>query len=100
MARIVFFLSQVFKLEGLDDRYLFVKPGNGVWGIYPDLKGEKLYIVSGNAGPRCPASPESKFNRRFNQNDWEFNKAVEDGKFDWKEGGIIVQCSVHGQSST
>ena len=100
MARNVFFLSQVFKLEGSDDRYLFVKPGKVAWSICPDLKGENWYIRSGNAGPRCPASPESKFNKRWNQNDWSFNKAGEDGKDDWKEGGIIVKCSVHDQSST
>ena len=94
-----FFLSQVFKLEGAADRYLFVKPGSSNWGIFSDLKGKKRFIGSGSAGLRCPARPERKFNKRFDTNDWSFNQAGEDDEEDFEEGGIVVRCSVHDQPS-
>ena len=100
------FISQVFKLEGAADRYLFVKSDRyswGIfwmnWGIWSDLKGEKRFIRSGSAGLRCPARPENKFSKRFNHNNWSFNKAGEDDKEDWEEGGVVVRCSVHDQPS-
>ena len=93
------FLSQVFKLEGAADRYLFVKPRNTSWAIFSDLKGEKRFIRSGSAGLRCPARPESKFNKRFDINDWQFNKAGEEDEEDWEEGGVVVRCTVHDQPS-
>ena len=55
--------------------------------------------MSGSAGLRCPASPESKFNKRDNINDWSFNKAGEDGEENWEEGGVVVSCSVHDQTT-
>ena len=93
------FLSQVFQLEGAADRYLCVKPSKTNWGIWSDLKGEKRFIISGSAGLQCPARPESKFSKRFDINDWQFNKAGEDDEEDWEEGGVVVQCIVHEQSS-
>ena len=60
---------------------------------------EKAFIASGNAGLRCPACPENKFNKRHNINFWLFNKAEEDGTEDWEQGGVVVSCSVHAQSS-
>ena len=63
------------------------------------MNGEKRFIRSGSAGLRCPASPESKFNKRFDTNDWSFNKAGEDDKEDWEEGGVVVSCSVHDQTT-
>ena len=103
------FFSQVFKLEGQTDCYLFVKPGKINWAICSDLKGEKRFIRSGSAGLRCPASPENKFGKNSenindgriceNINDWQFNKAGDDGKEDWREGGIVVQCTVHEQTT-
>ena len=90
---------QVFKLEGSTDCYLFVKPDMVNWGIWSDLTGENRFIRSGSAGLRCPASPESKFNKSFNQSDWQFNKAGEDDEEDWEEGGVVVRCIVHNQSS-
>ena len=93
------FLSQVFKLEGADDRYLFVKPGKSNWAIFPDLKGEKRFIRSGSAGLRCPARPESKFSKWTAVNDWSFKKAGEDDEEDWEEGGVVVQCTLHDQST-
>ena len=41
------------------------------------------------------ASPESKINKRINENDWSFNKAGEDEERDWEEGGAVVHCAVH-----
>ena len=94
-----FSFSQVFKLEGAAERYLFVEHGTISWGIFSDLKGEKRFIRSGSAGLRCPARPESKFNKRFDTNYWVFNKAGEDDEEDFEEGGIVVRCSVHDQPS-
>ena len=96
-------LAQVFKLEG-GDCYLFVKPGKVDWSIWSDLRDKKRFIRSGSAGLRCPASPESKFSKRFldESNDWSFNKAGEDDEEDWKdwrEGGVVVQCTVHDQTT-
>ena len=94
-----FVLSQVFKLEGSFDCYLCVKPGYSSWRIWSDLKGKKRFIRSGSAGLRCPASPESKFSKLFKRNDWSFNKAGEDDEEeDWKEGGVVVRCTVHDPS--
>ena len=90
------FFSQVFKLEGAADRYLFVSYRS--WEIFSDLKVEKMFIRSGSAGLRCPASPESKFSKRSDINDWSFNKAGEDDEEDWEEGGVVVRCIVHNQS--
>ena len=86
-------------MEGSFVCYLFVKPGKVNWGIWSDLKGKKRFIRSGTAGLRCPASPESKFSKRFMDefNDWSFNKAGENDKEDWEEGGVVVQCTVHDQ---
>ena len=92
-----FSLSQVFKLEGAADRYLFVFGFN--WGIFPDLKAERRFIKSASAGLRCPASPESKLSKRFAINDWSFNKAGEDEEENFKEGGVVVRCIVHDQTS-
>ena len=63
------------------------------------MKGEKRFIRSGSAGLRCPASPESKINKSFDINDWSFNESGDGGGFDFKEGGVVVQCAVHDQSS-
>ena len=59
------------------------------------LEGKKRYLRSGSSWPRCVASPESKINKRFNQKEWSFNKAGEDEKRDWEEGGVVVHCAVH-----
>ena len=74
------------------------------WSIWSDFEGTQKergtrYIRSGSAGLRCPAHPRCKFNLRESINDWEFNKAGEDGKEVWEEGGVVVQCSVHLHSS-
>ena len=89
----------MFKLEGSAGCYLFVKPNESRWSIWSGLNGEKRYIKSGSSGQSCPAHQQNKFSTRFNTNDWEFNKAGEDEEEVWEEGGVIVQCSVHEQSS-
>ena len=99
-----FFLSQVFKQEGAADCYLFVAPGFYkftccLWSIWSDLDGGIRYIRSGSTGLRCAANPENKIDKRFNQNDWAFNKAGEDEEEDWEEGGVVVHCTVHDQTS-
>ena len=94
-----FVVPQVFKLEGSTDCYLFSKPGYGNWAIWSDLNGEKRFIRSGSAGLRCTARPESKFSKRCDINNWQFNKAGEDEEEDWKEGGVVVRCTVHDQST-
>ena len=95
-----FFLSQVFKLEGDTDCYLFVKPDmvtRPPWLIRSDLDGKErcMYIQSTSAG----LSPGLKCAARCNRSDWSFNKAGEDEEEDWEEGGIVVHCTVHDQSS-
>ena len=72
---------KVFKLEGSSDFYLFVKPGKTNWAIWSNLaKYGQRYIRSGSAGQACPAYPRNKFSKRFEINDWGFNKAKEDDK--------------------
>ena len=104
---------KVFKLEGSSDFYLCVK-GITNWAIRSNLKSDKMYIHSGNAGKACPAHPQNKVNKKYNRNDWRFNKAKEDdneedwdylsthhlnNEEDWEEGGVVVQCTLHDQST-
>ena len=87
---------KVFKLEGSSDFYLFVKPGYSFWAIRSNLESDQSYIKSGSAGQACPAHPQNKFSKRYDANDWLFNKAKEDDdKEDWEEGGVFVQCKIH-----
>ena len=89
----------MFKLEVSIDCYLYIKGTS--WSICSDLKGEKRYIRSGSAGLPCPADPRNRnYNgKRFEINDWQFNKADadadEDEDEDWEEGGVVVKCTVH-----
>ena len=80
---------QVFKLEGSAVCYLFVKPDECNWTIWSGLDGEKRYIKSRSSGQSCPAHQQ-------NTNEWSFNKAGEDDK---EEGGVVVSCTVHDQST-
>ena len=90
---------KVFKLKGSSDFYLSVK--YGCWTIWSNLKSDKKYVQSGSAGQACPAHPRNKVNKKFEENDWSFNKAKDDDdKEDWEEGGVIVQCTVHEHCST
>ena len=92
---------KVFKLEGSSDFYLFVKPGKTNWAIWSNLESGQRYIRSGNAGQACPAHPQNKFSKRFDTNDWGFNKAKEDDDDeDWEEGGVIVRCKIHEHCSS
>ena len=88
---------QVFRLEGSDDSYLFVKPGWVSWSIWSSLKAEEVYIDSGSLGQACPAHPRNAFNLQDGSKDWNFNKA--DGNNvesdDWEDGGVAIHCSVH-----
>ena len=93
---------QVFKLEGSDDCYLFVRDQWTSWSIWSSLSGEQVYIDSGSAGQACPAHPRNASNLRFGENDWKINKA--DGNYpdimmpghdDWEEGGVVFRCSLH-----
>ena len=100
MVKIIVLLK-VFKLEGSSDFYLFVEPERTNWAIWSNLKAEERFIRSGSAGQACPAHPRNKINKRFEDNDWEFNKAKEyDSKEDWEEGGVTVQCTVHEHCSS
>ena len=98
-----FFLSQVFKQEGAADCYLFVAAALYklicCWSIWSGLDGEIRYIRSGSTGLRCAANPENKIDKRYDRNDWAFNKAGEDEAEDWEEGGVVVHCTVHDQTS-
>ena len=107
-------LSQVFKSK-VAERFLLVKPGELCWSISSDLSSgrwyirsgselcfssDKKYIISGSAGLRCPASPESnKFNEYFNTEDWEFNKDADGEGGDFEEGGVVVSCSICSRST-
>jgi len=88
---------KVFKLEGSDDHYLFVKPYRISWSIWSSLKAEKVYIKSGNAGQPCPAHPRNAPNLRYGTKEWKFNKADDNYVYtqDWEEGGVVLHCSVH-----
>ena len=55
--------------------------------------------MSGSAGLRCPASPESKFNKKYDIEDWGFNDAGEDDEEDFEAGGVLVRCTIHDQPS-
>ena len=92
-----FFLSQVFKQEGGAGCYLFHDRSTCCWSIWSDFEGGIRYR-SGSNGPRCVANPQNKTNNK-NRNDWAFNKAGEDEKEDWEEGGVVVHCTVHDQTS-
>ena len=94
-----FFLSQVFKQERGAGCYLFHDRSTCCWSIWSDLEGGIRYIRSGSNGPRCVANPENKINKRLNQNDWAFYKAGEDHVMNWEEGGVVVHCTVHDQTS-
>ena len=63
------------------------------------MESGERFIRSGSAGLQCPARPESKFRKRFDINDWQFNKAGEEDEEDWEEGGVVVRCIVHDQPS-
>ena len=91
-------LSQVFKSK-VAERFLLVKPGEVCWTISSDLSSDKRYIRSGSAGLRCPASPESKINKRLNKEDWEFNKDADGEGDDFAKGGVVVSCSICGLST-
>ena len=91
-------LSQVFKSK-VAERFLLVKPGKVSWSICSDLSSDKRYIRSGSAGLRCPASPESKINKRLNKEDWEFNKDADGEGDDFAKGGVVVSCSICGLST-
>ena len=92
-------LSQVFKSK-VAGRFLFVRPDKVSWSISSDLRsGDKRYIKSGSAGLRCPASPESKFNERFNIEDWEFNMNANGEGGDFEKGGVVVSCITCGLST-
>ena len=82
----------MFKLEGSAGCYLFVKPNENDWSVMSGLDGEKRYIKSRSSGQSCPTQQQ-------NTNDWSFNKAGEDEEEVWEEGGVIVQCTLHDQSS-
>ena len=79
----------MFKLEGSADCYLFVKPNENNWSIWSGLDCEERHIKSRSSGHSCPAHQQ-------NTNDWSFNKAGEDEEEVWEEGGVIVQCTLHG----
>ena len=99
-----FFLSQVFKQERGAGCYLFHDNSTvptccwSIWSDFKDVSGMS-YIRSGSNGPRCVANPENKKNKRLNQNDWAFYKAGEDDVMAWEEGGVVVHCTVHDQTS-
>ena len=91
-------LSQVFKSK-VAERFLSVKLGFVNWSICSDLSSYKRYIRSGSNGLRCPASPESKFNERFNNEDWEFNRDANGESGYFEKGGVVVSCSTCGLST-
>ena len=90
---------QVFKLEGSDDCYLYVRDGPDVynWSIWSSLKGGQIYINSASAGQACPAHPTNASNVWDGYNDWRVKKkrGNASGGNDWEEGGVVVRCSVH-----
>ena len=76
-----------------ENYFLFVADGKINWAIWSSLEAKERFVKSGRAGQACPAHPENKFNLRFGTEDWSFQK--KDGKDDWVQGGIHLQCSVH-----
>ena len=85
--------SQVFKLEGSDDFYLYVGNGQESWSIWSSLKKEKIFLDSGSASHPCPAHPSNASNDRNVTKEWKFNTAED--KVILKEGGVVINCSTH-----
>ena len=85
-------------MEGSDEKYLFINSSrfNNSWIVWSSLKGDKGFIASASSGHPCPAHPINKTNTvpRYDFKDWLFNDA-EGNKFDFKEGGVEIKCSVH-----
>ena len=83
------------------ERFLLVNPDFVVWTISSDLRSssDKRYIKSGSAGLRCPASPESKLDERFNTEDWVFNRNANGDGFEFEKGGVVVSCTTCGLST-
>ena len=90
---------QVFKLEGSENCYMFLRPGWSVpnWIIGSSLKGGKAYIASGSSGQHCPAHSRNGVNQKFGFKDWLFNhaKGIAETGEEWTEGGVLITCSVH-----
>jgi len=87
---------QVYKLEGSDDKYLFLNSENFQisWIVWSSLKGEEGYIASASSGHPCPAHSRNRINTKDGFKDSLFN-AARGSDFDWKEGGVEIKCSVH-----
>ena len=88
----------MFKLDGSDGCYLFVKPNENNWSVWSGLNGEKRYIRSVSCGHPCPAHKSNSKKERYNQTAWLVNKSKDKGGNDWKETTteILVSCETHG----
>ena len=90
--------EQVFKLEGSEECYLFVRADWSVpnWIIWSSLNGEKAYIASGSSGHPCPAHSRNGINLRGFK-DWLFNNGNGSGRTaeEWTEGDVVLKCSIH-----
>ena len=87
----------MFKLEGSDDKYLFINSKskfNDRWIVWDSLKGGKGHIASASSGQACPAHPRNGTNTKEGFKDWRFNDAKE-SDFEWKEGGVVIKCATH-----
>ena len=89
-------------MEGSDDFYLYVGNGKISWSIWSSLKEEKIFLDSGSASHPCPAHPSNASNEMedCDTKEWKFNTAEDkgDGNVDWKEGGVVINCSTHAHN--
>ena len=69
-------------------KYLLVHPDGVSWYVGDNVETGDGEIQSGAAPGLCPASPRSRYNKRLNQNSWQYG----DGH-NWYDGDITVTCN-------
>ena len=69
-------------------KYLLVHADGVSWYVGDNVETGEGEIQSGAAPGLCPASPRSRYNKRLNQNSWQYG----DGH-NWYDGDITVTCN-------
>jgi len=75
-------------------KYLSAHPGSSSWLVRDNVETAAGWIQSGAAPGLCPASARSRYNKRGNQNSWQY---YDGGLFGigskWRDGDITVTCN-------
>ena len=69
-------------------KYLSVHRDGVNWLVGDNVETTGAGIVSGAAPGLCPASPRSRYNKRFNGNSWRYWDGL-----NWHDGDITVTCT-------